>query len=272
MIARAVRLLIALAFAVAGPALVVGPATAAASGYCTGTGVNVAIDFGALGGGVEKGCGGGSVAADAIQSAGFTLGYIQTGGMSGFVCTVSGKPGPSQGGCTGANGNGYWALFIASPGGSWAYANLGANSQPVNNGQTVSFAWQAPGSGQRDPGTAPAARIAPKPTHTATPRATPSGSASAAAAGTPAKTPTTAATTKPSASPRAASTPTSTPSASPTASPSTWSSAAPAPSATADVTTPSSASGGLPWWIPVGVVAVLLLGAGTTWLRKRAGG
>ncbi|GAC1575052.1 MAG: hypothetical protein NVS3B18_08720 [Candidatus Dormibacteria bacterium] len=261
-----------MALAVAGPTLRRGPATAAAGGYCSASGVNVAIDFGALGGGVQKGCGTGSVAAAAIQSAGFPLGYIQTGGMSGFVCTVSGKPAPSQGGCTGANGNGYWALFIASPGGQWSYANLGANSQPVNSGQTVSFAWQAPGGGQRDPGTAPAARIAPEPTFRPTPKPKPPLPSSAAAAVTAAKTPSAASTPRSSAAPRAVSTAHPAPSASPTASPSTWSSAAPAPSANVDVTAPSSGRGGLPWWIPIGVVAALLLGSGATWWRKRAGG
>lgn len=278
MIVRALRWLAAVMLAVAGPLLLGGPATAASGGYCSGSGVNVAVDFGGLVGGVQvqRGCGTGSVAAAAVQSAGFPLGYIHTGGMNGFVCTVSGKPAPSQGGCTGANGNGYWALFVASPGGRWTYANLGANSQPVSNGQSVAFAWQAPGSGQRDPATAPAARIAPPSTVTPHPKPASGAAAAPSVPATHAKAPPVAASTTSSVLPRAKSTPSALRSArppvTPTASPSTWSSAAPAPSATSDVTTPSASRGGLPWWIPVGVVAALVVGAGATWWRKRAGG
>jgi hypothetical protein len=269
LIIRLFRWLIAIALTVVGTTFVVGPATAAGSTYCTSTGVNVAIDFGALGGGVVKGCGAGSVAADAIQSAGFPLSYVQTGGMSGFVCKVSGKPTPDQGGCTGASGNGYWALFTAYPGGSWTYANLGADSQPVSNGESVSFAWQAPGSGQRSPGTAPAPKLVkPTPSASARPTRGPVATKTVVGGGAPKPTPRV--------------TPKATASATPTKHVTT--SATPTPTATATATAsvysltpqvahPSSKSGGgLPWWIPVGVVGVLILGAGGTWWRKRAGG
>lgn len=261
--------LTALALAVAGLSLAAGPATAA-GGYCTASGVNVVVDFGALGGGVQKGCGSGSVASDAFQSAGFPLTTLHTGGMNGFVCTVSGKPGAGQGGCSGAGGDGYWALFVANSSGGWTYANLGPYSQPVSSGQSVAFAWQAPGSSQRAPATTPASAIAkptptPTKTHVApkpTMQPTPSPSASLAAAAKPSASP----TAKHHKHPHA--TVTQTPNAMPTAS------ATPAESmgSVAATTHPAKSNSGLPWWIPVGVVVVLVVGAGGAWWRKRARG
>lgn len=269
---RRLLLVCALVVAVVGLA----PATAtAAGGYCTGSGVNVVIDFGALGGGVQKGCGHGSTAAAAIGSAGFKLGYNPRMG-TGFVCTVAGRDGtpkPTDGNC--AQTNAYWGLFIAKAGGSWTYANLGADSQPVSDGQTASFAWQSSTS-RRNPGVAPAAK-APA----ASPKATPTHKASGHAA-KPA--PTKAATAVPSAS--ASPTPTASTHAKPhhrtSAAAAPTASAAATPSASPDSTADGSmlsqtaartdSGGGLPWWIPAGVVVLLVGGGGVAvWLRRTRG-
>lgn len=265
MTVRLPRWLIAFALAIAGTTFVVAPATAVSSGYCTGPGVNVVVDSGALGAGIRKGCGQGSLAHAAFDSAGFPLGEISTGGMNGFVCTVSinGTPYPMDRHCTGMNGQGYWALFVASPGGSWTYANVGADSLSVSDGQTVSFAWQAPGSGQRDPGTAPAPRVrppAPKPTPTSVRK---SISSSSSASPRPAASPSAKTSASPSPSPQAT-TGTSTPTPSPSS---------PAYASNLTITHPATKpSSGLPWWIPTGVVLILALGAAGTWWRKRTGG
>lgn len=272
MIQRALRCLIAIAVAGAGLTVVVGSAAATGNAYCSGPGVNVVVDSGSLGAGLLRGCGQGTVAHPVFDSAGYTLGEIHTGGMAGFVCTITiaGKQWPSDGHCTGANGDGYWALFVASPGKPWSYANLGADSQPVSNGQTVSFAWQAPGSGQRQPATSPAPRLAPKPTPSPSHKPTSASTAAGITAGAKAaRTPTP--TAHASASTRATATAKPSPTPSATTSPSTWSSAAPAPSTTATLGS-SSSGGGLPWWIPVGAVLALVGGAGVTWWRRRAGG
>ncbi|MGN6161469.1 MAG: hypothetical protein ACTHOG_07145 [Marmoricola sp.] len=270
MILRPLRCLVAVALAAAGLTLVVGPATAAGAAYCSGSGVNVLVDSGALGAGVVKGCGQGTVAHPVFDSAGYTLTEIHTGGMSGFVCTVriGGKDWPSDGHCTGANGDGYWALFVASPGKPWVYASLGADSQSVSNGQTVAFAWQAPGGGTRKPSVAPATPAARPSVRTqaavphrpSAPIAKPAGPPAAAS-------PTHAATTL--AKPTTSAKPTAHPTASATEAPSTWSMTAPATVSTAK---PGSSGGGLPWWIPVGIGVLLVLGAAGTWWRKRVGG
>jgi hypothetical protein len=261
---RTLRWLIAFALSVAGFTFVVAPATAASAGYCTGSGVNVLVDSGALGAGVVKGCGQGTVAHPVFDSAGFALSEIHTGGMSGFVCTVTigGQQWPSDGHCTGANGDGYWGLFIASPGKPWVYASLGADSLPVSNGQTVAFAWQAPGGGTRKPAAVPAT-AAPTSTVRTTPTVTPTKSAATSTA-TPSSTPTprASATGSVTADPTTHATPVA------TATASTWSLTAPSPSSTAK----TGSSSGLPWWIPVGVGSILVGVAVATWWRKRVGG
>ena len=63
-----------------------GPAAAA---LCSGSGVNVVVDFNGLGGGVQKGCdpGGAGRSGDKVfPAAGFGLTYAQR--EPGFVCRV----------------------------------------------------------------------------------------------------------------------------------------------------------------------------------------
>jgi hypothetical protein len=263
------RLLLACALVVAVVGLM--PATAtAAGGYCTGSGVNVVVDFGALGGGVQKGCGHGSTAAAAIESAGFKLGYNPRMG-AGFVCTVDGKP--ADGNC--AQTNAYWGLFIAKAGGSWTYANLGADSQPVTDGQTASFAWQSSAS-RRKPGVAPAAKAPaasakPTPTHETSGHAAKPAPTKAATAAPPASaSPTPAASTraKPHHRASAAAAPTASASVTPSASPDSTAEG----STLSQTAAKTDSGGGLPWWIPAGVVVLLVGGGGTAmWLRRSRG-
>lgn len=273
------KFILGLALVVAGLGFVPAPATAA-GGYCTGAGVDVVIDYGALGGGAIKGCGQGSTAYAAIESAGFSL--TTNARMGGdFVCTVDGKPADGQ--CTGTNS--YWALFIAEPGKGWVYASMGATSQPVSSGQTVSFTWQSSNS-RRAPSVSPAAPASkPKTTSAATP-----------ATKTKAKTATSAtkkhkAAAVPSASAVAPSA-TASPLAEATASPSTGAAGTtskishPKKARPTDVATRAASAysgsvqavahkqdspGGLPWWAPVGVVALLgAVGVAFAWRRSRA--
>lgn len=268
------RWLAAFAIAFAGVTITVAPANAA-GGYCTGPGVNVVIDYGQLGGGTAKGCGhitpNQNTAAIAIGSAGFRLEEIQTGGMIGFVCTIDGQP--SNRACSGANGDGYWGLFWANPGGSWVYASYGANALTVSNGETVSFAWQAPGSGTRNPGASPAPvlkRVTPTPsvTRSTTPPASKSTTSRTQVGGKAAAPTRTSASAKPSASASPSAKASPTPSASPSPSASSTATYSLLP-ATAPVSTKPSS--GLPWWVPAGVVALLVVAAGGAWWRKRAG-
>ena len=274
---RRLGLLLSLLVAVVGLA----PATAsAADGYCTGSGVNVVVDFGKVdgGGGVVKACGHGSNAGAAIRSAGFDLGYnAHMGG--GFVCTVDGKPADGQCGAVDA----YWGLFIAKAGGSWVYASLGADAQPVSDGQTVSFAWQSSKS-RRSPGVAPAGPVSSKPTAAPTSKATHKAGKheqKSAQKATTASTPTSAPSAAASATPTvgASATASATPknkerkrnagaAGAPSASPSDASAYSSTLKVSADKT--DSGGGGLPWWLPVGVVVVLAGGGGAVaWRRTR---
>jgi len=253
------------------------PATAtAAGGYCTGSGVNVVVDYGTLGGGAVKACGHGSNAGDAIRSAGFGLSYDNHQG-AGFVCTVNGKP--ADRGCAGLDS--YWGLFIAKAGGGWVYASLGADAQPVSDGQTVAFAWQSSNS-HRSPGVAPAPVVSSKPTAAPTTKATHKsgkhkGKHGSTAAAAPTSSPTATATAQ------ASETATAEASATGSAKPKDKKAAA-AASPSASMSSDASADnetlvasahktdsgGGLPWWLPVGVVVILAGGGGAVaWRRNR---
>jgi len=272
------RLLTALVLVVAGVGLAPTPATAA-SGYCTGAGVNVVIVFGKLGGGSVRGCGHGATAEAAIDSAGFALGKNPRLGND-FICTIDGRPSDGHCGDTDA----YWALFVARAGGSWIYASLGAGSQPVSDGDTVSFTWQS-SKHRTMPGVQPAPKQSatvpetPAPTHKAAHQK--SHKAGHAAddkmSSSPTPTPTTApSTATPSAPPGANASSAGQPGPSDTASPSS-------PAASDSTTTGASADGstqetdtqetdsgdGIPWWIPAGVVVLLAAGGGVVVWRRR---
>lgn len=272
------RLAVAATLAATAPALPLASATAA-GGYCSGGGVNVLVDFGALGGGVQRACdpgGDGQSAWHVFEAAGFPLTGVQR--FPGAVCRVSAKP--SGNSCVQMPpANAYWGLF-SSHGSSWAFASTGPGSLTLSDGDTVAFAWQ--GTSKRQlPRTAPAA---PRPAK-AKPSAatTPRSAAKRPARGQPTKAPSTAAAVT-----TASATPTATlsPSASATAKARKHRVAA---RAVAPVSSPSASAGsayssqlqmtaarhdserGLPWWLPVGAVVVLALAGGGVVLRRRTG-
>ncbi|MGN6722078.1 MAG: hypothetical protein ACTHJM_05655 [Marmoricola sp.] len=127
---------VALIALVSGCGTVAAPKASSTSSFCTGTGVNVVIDFGSMGG-VKKGCGQGKTAQAVIESAGFKLG-TKASSYGPFACTVNGLPADKK--CDGKPT--YWGLFVGKPGKAWGYASLGIGTQPAANGDTIALAWQ----------------------------------------------------------------------------------------------------------------------------------
>ncbi len=295
------RTVVAALVAATGALGLAGPAAAA---LCSGgSGVSVVVDYRSLGGGVVTGCGSGSTAAAITQAAGVSL--TQASREPGFVCRVNGKPASDP--CVNASpANAYWGLYWSNGNGSWTYANLGAYSLKVPNGGFVGWSFQngganqAPGLTPRTPSApkptkpakpskpakpAPPKTAAPQPSTTAAPQqssapsagsggsegtagAAPSAAASRSAKAAASKSPSKAA--KPGAASKAAS---ASASASPTASAESEASA----DAEAGIEPASSQvggddGGGLPLWVPVGVLALLAAGGGgVVWWRRRAG-
>jgi hypothetical protein len=137
----------------------------AASGPCSGAGVTVVVDFGALGGGIQQRCatGGGSrTAYDAFRAAGVSLTEVQR--FPGAICQVEDRP---QTQCqTMPPADAYWGLF-SSQGSGWTFSSRGVTSLRVSSGDTVAFAWQASRSVRR-PGIAPAPAAAAQPSSSPT--------------------------------------------------------------------------------------------------------
>ncbi len=131
---------------VAGPDAGAPAAAAPATGTCA-AGVEVVIDFGALGGEVERGCGPAGRAADTVAAAGFSLADHPR--QAGFVCRVEGLP--ADGDCLRTDA--YWGLFVAEDGGAWRYASAGLYGQPTAAGDAVALVWQD-SARRRTPGSA----------------------------------------------------------------------------------------------------------------------
>ena len=278
-----------------------GPAAAA---LCSGSGVNVVVDFNGLGGGVQKGCapnGAGKGGDSVFPAAGFSLTYAKR--QPGFVCRVKGSP--SDDPCMNtAPASAYWGLYWSNgKSGKWTYSSSGVGGTSVPNGGFLAFSWQ--NGGRSDPpGAAPVnskSAPAPKsPTKTATKstkkkttKQPDAGSQSTTApeqtaASKPTKTSgaagdgTTKAKAKAKASEEAArvkARASKTPSAS--ASSTASATAEPSDDASSDVAStkqvdsafaPEEDPGGLPVWVPV-VVLVALAGSagGAAWWRRRTG-
>lgn len=241
---------------------------------CTAQQVDVVVDFGSLGGGIRQGCApAGGNAASAFGAAGYLLRYAQQ--IPGAVCQVNGEPADAP--CQQMPpGNAYWGLFWTDGSTSrWTYSSFGVQSLAVPAGGSVAFAWQS-STTPRYPGVAPVvtrSKTASKPpathharrTRAARPTATPSASAATTrpATGTPSVSP------SPSLSPVPASSAASASGTVPTFTES------PTPSVSPSVSPPAADSAdtnsGLPAWVPVGLVGVLILGAGViVALRRRA--
>ncbi len=134
----ALFILLGLAFA---PALVAAPARAEGS-FCSGQGVNLVIDFGELGGGVEQTCaenGGGKTAAQLFEDADHRL--TPVGEFPGAICKVDDKP--ADVGCAKMPpADAYWGLYVKK-GNGWDYAPKGADVLKTADGDYVGFAWQS---------------------------------------------------------------------------------------------------------------------------------
>ncbi|MGY2875549.1 hypothetical protein ACVW00_002739 [Marmoricola sp. URHA0025 HA25] len=268
------RLLVVLA--VAGAGFV--PAPASAAGYCSGSGINVVVDRGALGGGIATDCdaSGNRNAARAFENTGHHLSYAQR--QPGFVCKVDGVPTSDP--CFNTSpADAYWGLYWSDGTSGWKYSSVAVGSLTVPAGATVAFSWQNGGDADL-PGTAPApppsaaqpsasaSTVRPKTTPTT---ARPTAHASVAAPASGSATPST------SASPSV--TPSATASATPSAAATVSASTTPSASASVEAATgspettldPVADSGdGLPWWLPVGSVVVLGGVAGAVWRVRRA--
>jgi hypothetical protein len=273
------------------------PASAA---WCSGSGVNVVVDFNELGGGVQKGCdadGGGKQADVVFPAAGFRLDYVTN---SGFVCRVKGSPSGDVCAHT-PPADAYWALFWSDgKSGTWRYATSGVSGLSVPDGGFLAFSWQ--NSAQQDAPSATPRNAAPAVTPTKTPtKAAPKPTRTPKPAPKPTKAPKAPKAAKPTNTVSVtggalvgATTGTSTPTPSSTkASPSTVATAPPTsasasesavPSETLEPTpdltstqkvdnafVPEDEPSGLPAWVPVSVILVLALVAfGGLWWRNRS--
>lgn len=272
--------------ALAGIGLV--PAPADAAGYCSGSGVNVVVDFGVLGGGIQKGCdpSGNRNAALAFKNAGHTLTPVQS--QPAFVCRVDGLPDNRTEACVVTPpADAYWGLYWSDGRSGWTYSSLAAGSLTVPAGATVAFSWQNGGPAD-PPGTAPAppAAAAQPSTSASSPTRAPTTSrpkvtAHASSAAPTARSATPSAGSSVSASPSGAATgastastsaaPTASASDSPTASASSSpSSAAAAGPARTRLESADDSGGGLPWWLPLGSIVALAGVGGVVWQVRRA--
>ncbi|GAB3664049.1 hypothetical protein GCM10027596_27990 [Nocardioides korecus] len=155
------------------PAAVAAPARSEGQ-LCTGSGVNVVVDYQSLGGGTVLACdasGAGKTAAQVFADAGVKITPVAA--FPGAACRVNGKP--AQGGCAKMPpADAYWGLYV-DKGASWTYAPKGADELKTADGDFVAFSWQGTKS-STPPGVAPV-----KPTASASPSASASPAASSSA-------------------------------------------------------------------------------------------
>jgi hypothetical protein len=108
-------------------------------------GVTVVVDANELAGDLRSVCTpDAGTASELFVSAGFPLEYQPQ--LQDFVCRVDGLPTDRR--CT--DGDSYWSLWWAPPGGDWAYSTLGVSSLEVPAGGWLGFAWHE-GEGDATP-------------------------------------------------------------------------------------------------------------------------
>jgi hypothetical protein len=179
--------------AAAGLGVLAGPSAPAHAAPCSSAkGVTVAVDHGALGGGLASVCvadGAGSSAWKLLDGA-FGITPVQR--QPDFMCRIGGVPADAP--CVNTPpANAYWGLFHSDgTSGKWTYSSLGAGALKAVQGGYIAVSWQDGGAND-PPSLTPAAHpkqtqptSAPKPTKKATPTPTPTG--------TPTATPTTSPT------------------------------------------------------------------------------
>lgn len=164
------RLRAAVLTALAGAALAVPAAPAAAAACTRDGGVTVVVDFASLGGGEQTRCAGGDPSSGlaALRGAGFTpTRAAQEPGY--FVCRIDGKPANDP--CQRASpADAYWSYWHAKPGGTWTYSDLGAADYDPAPGAVEGWAF---GAGKPPSSSPPQPQPAARPTTAPTPTASP---------------------------------------------------------------------------------------------------
>ncbi|VEP39211.1 hypothetical protein TLA_TLA_00630 [Tessaracoccus lapidicaptus] len=263
---RFLRLVAAMSIALVGGWLGAPSAEARVTdGACaTSTGVTVAVDYQALGGGTVVRCvedvEPGTSGLQVLHDAGFAPQGTVTDGPT-FVCRIGGRPAADEGlAVEGEEGyrescvetppaTAFWSYWYAPNGGSWTFSNYGASAREVIVGgyEGWSFALNTSQSTAPRPRVLPShavePTISPTPTRTSAPptaTAAPASSSRPASSSAPATAATTRATRTPSprataesSAPPVVSTPPALSSAAPSVAPST-----PAPKASPASTTP----------------------------------
>jgi hypothetical protein len=141
----AVALVTVLVAAALSAALSAAPARAGDGRDGCGDGVTVVVDGNELGGDLRTGCAPApGTAAELFVESGFPLEYQPQ--LQDFVCKVAGLPSDRR--CT--DGDSYWSLWWAAPGGEWVYSTLGVSSLEVPAGGWLGFAWHE-GDGEAAP-------------------------------------------------------------------------------------------------------------------------
>ncbi len=122
--------------AVALPAVVASPASAASGACPRGTGVTVVVNSQ-----VRCDPSPGGFARESFADAGFGLEDLPD--QPGAVCRIDGFPGDGR--CFETDA--YWGLFVSDgASGSWRYASVGVDGQRVSAGSWVAFVWQGSAS------------------------------------------------------------------------------------------------------------------------------
>ena len=128
---------------------------AGTAGHCPGaTGVTVAVDLTAFGGGVKVRCAPGKPATGvaALQQAGFTVAGTREAGLA-FICRINGFPTAAQQACiTTPPATAYWAYYHAlASATSWSYSSLGAASYKPPLGSIDAWAFGASAKPSKTP-------------------------------------------------------------------------------------------------------------------------
>jgi hypothetical protein len=154
------RLRAALLTVLAGAALAVPAAPAAAAACWDSSGVTVVVDFASLGGGTQSGCAAGDPSSGlaALRATGHTT--TRAAQQPGyFLCRIDGKPAndPCQ---RTSPANAYWSYWHAKPGGSWTYSDLGPADYDPKPGTVEGWAF---GAGKPPSSPPPRAAASPRP-------------------------------------------------------------------------------------------------------------
>lgn len=163
-------------------AVLIAPTPALADAKCTpSSGVLVIVDFGELGGGVQRGCAPGDpkTGLKALHAAGFSTQGTQRYGSS-FMCRIDGEPGKAREKCIDTPpGDAYWAYWHVAKSG-WEQSQTAVTGYEPEPGAIEGWSF---GAGERPRVPAGAARSAPSSSAAASPSASRSEPSHTAGAG-----------------------------------------------------------------------------------------